>query len=210
VGVHFVSATIARLDGRYDDALEGFGRMLRINPAERVVVSYNRARVLMYQRRFDDASAELELGAQMEHDHPLIRTFRAVLSARKGDAASAVKIIKDVLKRNPRMDGVRPLLAQFLAQRGDRDAARAELTERVRDAADADHDVAYWLATAYAMLDERDEAFRWLERAIKLGNENRPWFESDPNWEALREDPRFGELMAGIENSQGRAHEARQ
>jgi eukaryotic-like serine/threonine-protein kinase len=210
VGVHFVSATIARLDGRYDDALEGFGRMLRINPAERVVVSYNRARVLMYQRRFDDASAELELGAQMEHDHPLIRTFRAVLSARKGDSASAVKIINDVLKRNPRMDGVRPLLAQFLARRGDKDAARAELTDRVREAADADHDIAYWLATAYAVIGERDEAFRWLERAIKLGNENRPWFESDPNWEALREDSRFGELMAGIENSQGRAHEARQ
>ncbi|HEV7889705.1 MAG TPA: tetratricopeptide repeat protein [Pyrinomonadaceae bacterium] len=205
VGVHFVSATIARLDGRYDDALEGFGRMLRINPAERVVVSYNRARVLMYQRRFDDALAELELGAQMEHDHPLVRTFRAVLSARKGDAAGALKIIGDVLKRNPRMDGVRPLLAQFLAQRGDKDAARAELTEAVRDAADADHDVAYWLATAYAVIGERDEAFRWLERAIKLGNENRPWFESDPNWEALREDPRFGELMSGIETPPGRA-----
>jgi serine/threonine-protein kinase len=210
VGVHFVSGTIARLDGRYADALEGFGRMLRINPAERVVVSYNRARVLMYQRRLDDAAAELELGAQMEHDHPLIRTFRAVLSARKGDAAGAVKIINDVLKRNPRMDGVRPLLAQFLAQRGDKDAARAELTELVRDAADADHDVAYWLATSYAMLGERDEAFRWLERAIKLGNENRPWFESDPNWESLREDPRFGELMSAIGDSTGRAHEARQ
>jgi serine/threonine-protein kinase len=209
VGVHFVSATIARLDGRYDDALEGFGRMLRINPAERVVVSYNRARVLMYQRRFDDALAELELGAQMEHDHPLLRTFRAVLSARKGDPASAVKIINEVLKRNPRMDGVRPLLAQFLAQMGDRDAARAELTEAVREAADADHDIAYWLATAYAMLGSRDEAFRWLERAIKLGNENRPWFESDPNWEPLREDARFGELMSGIEDSSGRAHEAR-
>jgi tetratricopeptide (TPR) repeat protein len=183
--------------------------MLRINPAERVVVSYNRARVLMYQRRFDDAAAELELGAQMEHDHPLVRTFRAVLSARKGDPSGAVKIINDVLKRNPRMDGVRPLLAQFLAQRGDKDAARAELTENVREAADADHDIAYWLATAHAMLGDRDEAFRWLERAIKLGNENRPWFESDPNWEALREDTRFGELMSGIEDSQARAHEAR-
>jgi serine/threonine-protein kinase len=164
----------------------------------------------MYQRRFDDALAELELGAQMEHDHPLVRTFRAVLCARKGDAAGALKIIGDVLKRNPRMDGVRPLLAQFLAQRGDAEAARAELTENVRDAADADHDVAYWLATAYAVIGERDEAFRWLERAIKLGNENRPWFESDPNWEGLREDPRFGELMSGIESPPGRAQEARQ
>ena len=100
------------------------------------------------------------------------------------------------------MDAVRPLLAQFLAQKGERDAARSELTERARDAADADHDAAYWLATAYAMLGEREEAFDWLARAINLGNENKPWFESDPNWEALREDPRFGELMSGIGNAQ--------
>ena len=86
-----------------------------------------------------------------------------------------------------------------------------ELAKTVADAfaADADHDVAYWLATSYAMLEERDEAFRWLERAIKLGNENRPWFESDPNWEGLREDARFGELMSAIGDSAGRAHEAR-
>jgi serine/threonine-protein kinase len=210
VGVQFVSATLARLDGRYDEALEGFSRMLKINPAERVVVSYNRARVLMYQRRFDDAVTELELGAQMEPDHPLVKTFRAVLAARRGQPDAAIKTINEVLARHTHMDAVRPLLAQFLAQKGEREAARAELTERARNAADADHDAAYWLATAYAMLGEREEAFKWLGRAIKLGNENKPWFESDPNWEGLREDARFKELMDGIEDSQTRAREARQ
>jgi serine/threonine-protein kinase len=198
VGAQFVSGTLARLDGRYEDALECFNRMLKINPAERVVVSYNRARVLMYQHRFDDALAELELGARMEPNHPLIKTFRAVVSARRGDVEDAVRIIGEVLERHPNMDGVRPLLAQFLVSQGQPEEARAQLTERVGEAADADHDVAYWLATAYAMLGERDEAFRWLERAITLGNENRPWFESDPHWETLRHDPRFGELMNRI------------
>ena len=36
------------------------------------------------------------------------------------------------------------------------------------------------------MLGDRDEAFEWLERAIAVGNENKPWFESDPHWDALR------------------------
>jgi predicted Zn-dependent protease len=164
----------------------------------------------MYQRRFDDASTELELGAQMEPDHPLVKTFRAVLAARRGEADAAIKTINEVLARHTHMDAVRPLLAQFLAQKGEREAARAELTERARNAADADHDAAYWLATACAMLGEREEAFKWLGRAIKLGNENKPWFESDPNWEGLREDARFRELMDGIEDSQTRAREARQ
>jgi hypothetical protein len=34
-----------------------------------------------------------------------------------------------------------------------------------------------------------------LETAIRLGNENYPWFESDPNWTDMHEDPRFVELM---------------
>jgi serine/threonine protein kinase/tetratricopeptide (TPR) repeat protein len=208
VGVQFVSATLARLDGRYDAALEAFGRMLKINPAERVVVSYNRARVLMYQNRLDDALTELELGAQMEPHHPLIKTFRAVNCARRGELDSAVRLMRELLARHPRMDGVRPLLAQFLIKSGDAEAARAELTDAVREAADADHDVAYWLATAHALLGEREEAFRWLERAVTLGNENRPWFESNPDWETLREDPRFAELMQRIEQSQQRAREA--
>ena len=198
VGVQFVSATLARLDGRYEEALEAFARMLKINPAERVVVSYNRARIFMYQGRYDDALAELDLGAAAEPAHPLVKTFRAVVLARRGDAEAAIKIMREVLERHPRMDGVRPLLAQFLIKGGEPDAARAELNARAREAAEADHDIAYWLATAHAMLGERDAAFEWLGRAITLGNENRLWFESDPNWESLREDPRFGELMRRI------------
>jgi eukaryotic-like serine/threonine-protein kinase len=210
VGVQFVAATLARLDGRYDDALEAYNRMIKINPAERVVVSYNRARVFMYQRRLDDADAELELGAQMEPSHPLIRGMRATLSACRGDNDEAAHLIGEVLRQHPQMHGVRPLLAQFLAARGERAPALAELNEGALACADANQDVTYWLATAFALLGERDEAFKWLDRAINLGNENRPWFEADPNWENLREDARFADSMRRIETSQQRAREARQ
>jgi hypothetical protein len=44
----------------------------------------------------------------------------------------------------------------------------------------------------------QDEAFDWLARAIALGNENRPCFEHDPNWAALKNTPRFQELMAQV------------
>jgi hypothetical protein len=60
------------------------------------------------------------------------------------------------------------------------------------------------------MLGDRDEAFEWLGRAITLGNENRPWFESDPAWEGLRDDPRFAELMRRIDPARTSAEEARQ
>ncbi|MET0625678.1 MAG: tetratricopeptide repeat protein [Pyrinomonadaceae bacterium] len=210
VGAQFAYATVSRLDGRYQDALDAYGRMLKINPAERVVVSYNRARVFLYQHRHDDAAAELELGVQMEPNHPLVRSFKAIICAYGGDLDGAVRLMGEVLRRNPDMDGVRPLLAQFYAHLGDTEAARRELTEGALRVGRANHDVAYWVASAYALLGERDLAFEWLATAIRVGNENKPWFESDPNWEPLREDPRFAELMGRIDDAAESATEARQ
>nr|MBA3357727.1 protein kinase [Pyrinomonadaceae bacterium] len=179
-GVHFVSGVLYRLDGEYDKALQSFDRMLRLNPAERLTVSWNRARMLMYRGRYDDALLELDQGAAIEPDHPFLRIFRAKVLAVRGDSAAASELMQEVLVNHPEMDGVRPLLAQCLSALGEHGAARAQLTERVKQVALADLDIPYWLASAYAVEGERDEAFKWLERAISLGNENLPWFESNP------------------------------
>ena len=69
----------------------------------------------------------------------------------------------------------------------------------MKETALADHDIAYWLASAYLMEGELDEVFKWLEKAISLGNENLPWFESNPVWKPLHDDPRFKELMHRVE-----------
>jgi serine/threonine-protein kinase len=175
--------------------------MVRLNPAERVVVSYNRARIFMYQRRFDDALLELEQGAAMEPDHPLIKTFRGRVLYYRGEVETATKLLEEVVEKNPRLDGVRPIYAICLSAMGRHEEALAQLTEQVKDVAAADHDSSYWIASFYALEGERDLAFEWLERAIALGNENKTWFESDPNWERLRDHPRFQELMQKIERS---------
>src|SRR5690606_39297966 len=59
----------------------------------------------------------------------------------------------------------------------------------------SDHDMAYWVGVAYSLLGETDLAFKWLNRAVKLGNQNRPHFEHDDNLAELRKDPRFDELL---------------
>jgi len=71
----------------------------------------------------------------------------------------------------------------------------------LRNAA-VDPDIAYAVASVYALEGERDEAFEWLERSIALGNENKPLFEHDPNLVSVREDSRFGELMRRITRGQ--------
>ncbi len=196
--VHFVRSVVARLDGDYDKARRSLDRMLQLNPAERVVVAYNRARLLTYQARYEEALAELDQGAVAEPDHPLIKTFRARALFYRGDHVKAAEILEQVLEQQPQLDGIRPIYATFLSALGFSEEARAQLTDEVKKTADTDHDVAYWLASAYAMEGERDEALRWLRRAIELGNENRPWFERDTNWDSLRNDPEYQEIVQSI------------
>ncbi len=198
VGAHFVRGVVARLDGDYERSLRSFARMVRLNPAERVVASYNRARVFMYQQLYDEALQELEQGAALEPDHPLIRTFRARVLHYRGEPEQAAEILKQVLDQHPQLDGIRPIYATCLSALGRHDEALAQLTEAVKQAAADDHDIAYWLASVYALEGQREEAFRWLRRAIEVGNENRPWFEADKNWDALRDDPEYQEIIGSI------------
>lgn len=197
--VHFVSGVLYRLDGEYDKAIQSFDRALRLNPGEGVVISWSRARIVMYQGRYDDALLELDRGAAIEPHHSLLRAIWAQVLLLRGDPAGARDMLQEILVNHPDMDGVRPLLAQCLSAMGEHEAARAQLTDRVKLVALADHDVPYWIASAYAMEGETDEAFKWLEKTISLGNENLPWFKSNPAWQPLHDDPRFIEIMHRLE-----------
>jgi serine/threonine-protein kinase len=198
VGVYFVKAILHRLDGEYDRALRSFDRMVRLNPGERVVASYNRARIFMYQRRYEDAINELDQGAKLEPDHPLIKTFRARVLFYQGQIDEATRLLHEVVTQHPQLHGIRPIYAMCLSAQGKHAEALAELTDEVKETATADHDIAYWVASLYALEGMDDKALMWLRRSIALGNENRQWFETDSNWSKLHNDPRFKDLMNKI------------
>jgi serine/threonine-protein kinase len=196
--VYFVKATLHRLDGEYDRALRSYDKLVKLDPASHVVVSCQRALVRIFQGRFDDAMSELDKASHSEPDNPLVKTFRALTLYYNGDASAATTLMQEVFLQHPNMHGVRPFLAMFLSAQGEHEAARAELTDEVKKNARVDPDIAYGLASVYALEGMREEAFEWLARSIALGNENRPCFEHDPNWAALRDDARFKELMLKI------------
>jgi len=206
-GVQFVRGVVARLDGDYDTALRCFDRMVKLNPEERVLASYNRGRIFMYQGQYDQAWHELDEGAKLEPEHPVIKVFQARVLYYRGEVDEAAHILEQVLEKHPQMDGIRPILAICLSAQGQHTKANEQLTQKVRQVAEGDYDIAYWLASAYLLQGRQVEALRWLETAIRLGNENYRWFESDPNWTDMHEDPRFVELMTGIKNQKPAARD---
>ena len=196
--VHFVKATLHRLDGEYDRALRSYDRLVHLDPASFVVVSYNRALIFLYKGKFSDAQRELDRAASVEPNNPLLRMFRAVTMYYTGQVDAAVDLLREVLVQNPNLHGVRPFLAMFLSAKGEHQAARDELNEDVRRNAAVDPDIAYAVASVYALEGARDQAFEWLQRSVALGNENKPLFEHDPNLAGIRGDERYDELITRI------------
>ena len=108
-----------------------------------------------------------------------------------------------MLRQNPHFDGLQPLLGWCLSARGEHERARALVTDRVKETAAADHDIALWLASLYAMEGMVDEAIEWVRRAVTLGNENYPLFATSHKLDGLRQDPRFAELLRELRDALG-------
>ena len=53
----------------------------------------------------------------------------------------------------------------------------------------------YWVASCYAMAGNKDEALKWLEHGIAIGNRNYRWFKLDPNLEPIRSDTRYAKIL---------------
>jgi serine/threonine protein kinase/tetratricopeptide (TPR) repeat protein len=194
--VHFVKATLHRLDGEYGRALRSYERLMRLDPAAHIVASYNRALVYMYMGNFEETERQLDHAG--DPDNPLVKTFRALALYYTGKTDAAAELMQQNVATHPNMHGIRPFMAMFLSAQGKHDEARAQLNSDVIRNAEVDADIAYSVASVYALEGMEDEAFTWLARAIALGNENQPCFEHDPNWSALKETPRFQELMAQV------------
>jgi serine/threonine-protein kinase len=193
--VFIVAGMLYRLNGLYDKAIRQYDKLLELNPSDIVIASYNRGRIYSYRHEYDKAIAEYEKARAVEPEHPLIKTFLALTWFNQGRIDECQQTVEEVLRQHPHFDALQVLRAWCLSRRGAHAEARALITEHVKEVAAADHDVAIWLASFYAMENMRDEAVEWVRKAINLGNENYPLFADNARLDNLRCDLRFIDLM---------------
>jgi len=196
--VHMVAGIALRGDGMYDEALHQFSRALKLNPGSAPILYNHRARVYHYQNQIELAGDELEKGLALEPRHPLLRTSAGYQEMRLGNLAKAIEILEGVIRDDDSLRIAVPTLALCYVQAGDRERAAALLKDDTLAAAEADSEMAYRLATYFAVDGDASEALHWLRRAIYLGNENYPWFQKNPAWNNLRTNADFGRLLEDL------------
>jgi hypothetical protein len=100
----------------------------------------------------------------------------------------------------PDEPAVQVALRLWSAFNGDRARVEAPLGERERAAAWADESWSYFMAAAYALIGDADQALEWFEHTIKdCGWIDYTFFsEREPFLRRLATDPRYQELMAFV------------
>ena len=199
--VHMVAGLALRGDGMYDEALEQFSRALKLNPANAPILYNHRARVYHYQNQIELAGDELEKGLALEPRHPLLRTSAGYQQMRLGNLDRAIEILESVVREDDSLRIAVPTLALCYVQAGARERAAALLKDDTLAAAEADSEMAYRLATYFAVEGDSSEALHWLRRAIYLGNENYPWFQKNPAWNNLRTNADFERILEDLKKA---------
>ena len=199
--VHMVAGLALRGDGMYEEALSEFGRALKLNPANAAILYNHRARVYHYRNQIELAGNDLEKGLALEPRHPLLRTSAGYQQMRVGNLGAAIEILEGVIRDDPSMRIAVPTLALCYVQAGERVRAAALLQDDTLAGAEADNEMAYRLATYFAVEGDASEALHWLRRAIYLGNENYPWFQKNPAWNNLRTNADFERILEDLKKS---------
>ncbi|HEY1648858.1 MAG TPA: protein kinase [Terracidiphilus sp.] len=196
--VHLVAGLALRGDGMYEEALGEFSRALKLNPANAAILYNHRARVYHYQNQTELAGDELEKGLALEPRHPLLRTSAGYQQMRLGHLDAAIEMLEGVIRDDDSLRIAVPTLALCYVQAGERTRAAALLKDDTLTAAEADNEMAYRLATYFAVEGDSSEALHWLRRAIYLGNENYPWFQKNPAWNNLRTNADFERILEDL------------
>jgi serine/threonine protein kinase/tetratricopeptide (TPR) repeat protein len=199
--VHLVAGLTLRIDGLYEEALDQFNTSLHLNPSNAAIIYNHRARVYQYQNQLELAGDEIEKGLTLEPRQPLLRISLGYQQMRLGDLTRAVGTLESVISDEASLRIVFPTIALCYVQLGDREKAASFILEETLAAAEADGEMAYRLATYFAVDGDESEALHWLRRAIYLGNENYPWFSKNPAWRNLSGHSDFERILEDLKKS---------
>jgi tetratricopeptide (TPR) repeat protein len=186
-------------------ALEGSAGQARAesaDPAKRLALAYNSGRLYFiardYPRVLNRYAALIEANPTSSRNW-LAYFYRGLALSAQGDYQQA---LAEVSKAPPGPDGDAGAVANFARMQvlaGHRAAGEATLQLLLDRDARGKHVVAYQIAAAYEALGNRDQMFRWLARATEevdgLGSWLL-WFQHDPRWDRVRQDPRFVAIVA--------------
>jgi adenylate cyclase len=200
---HVARGLALSLHRRYDEAAVHFEAAIRIN-ANLYDAYYYYAR-MAFARGDIERSVELFGAAAKVRPEDCVSQLLLAQSlfmlGRDADAHEAnragIARAERILKLNPLDGRVLSLGAGSLQTDGQIDRA-FEWSQRALDLYPDDMSALINAACLAATTGRKDDALRYLDRALEGGRGNRDWLERDSDFDSLRDDPRFQALLGKL------------
>jgi TolB-like protein/Tfp pilus assembly protein PilF len=181
-----LKASIERTYGRLDSSLDFYRRAIDLDPMM-VITQVQFALALQAAGRIDEARAVANTALSISPTAVKMHLLLALLDLAEGHRDAARTEIEQEPAEWYRLQG-QAILADAEGRTADADAALKLLIERHPG------DAAVQIAQAYALRNDRDRAFHWLDLAYKQLDAGLVFFQTDPLLKNLRSDPRFAAM----------------
>jgi eukaryotic-like serine/threonine-protein kinase len=200
-GMRLLQAQGLRATGQWKEAIEAGERAQELDPLS-VETNRTLGSIFYWAGRYDEAIRQYKKTIELDPNDARVHDFLADAYARKKMDREAIAEEQKYLVLSGDEESAEDLGRDF-ASSGYKDAMRALYRKTLAFTEEAARQVyisPLQFAVLYAHLGEKERAFAFLEKAFE---ERQPWLnvlENDPQFEPLRSDPRFGELVRRIED----------
>jgi non-specific serine/threonine protein kinase len=179
--------------GRVPEAVEFMERALSLEP-DSALIAYMGSSIFLWSRDYQRSLALARRSLDLEPDAPYAHWVHSLSLSFLGRTEEAVRSAEQAVERGERLPMLMVSLGQVYAGAGraaDAEAVLAELGER---------SAREYIAPIYSLdiaaaLGRREDACRWLERAIAEGNGLLIRVRMSPEYDLVRDDPRFKVVM---------------
>jgi serine/threonine-protein kinase len=182
--------------GRRDEAQSHILRARELDPLS-LIIQVNVANIFLLSRDYDRAREECRKAIEMDENFVTARWILGRAEQLLGRYDAAVAEFEHGLKLEPDNTVLRAALARAHAAAGATARAQRMMAELERTSTRR-YVSALDLASVHAALNQQDQAFSLLERAVRERANRIAFLSVDPAYDTLRGDPRFDRLLRTV------------
>jgi TolB-like protein/Tfp pilus assembly protein PilF len=185
--------------GRREEALAERKLALQLDPLS-LVINFELAQAYYYAGDYDRAIQQYEKTLELDNGFPPALQFLPAAYEQKGNYPEAIAKFKGspvLMKGGEFWPMAKAGLGHAYASNGQKQESLA-LIDELKKLSQQQYVPAPAIALIYAGLNDKDQAFIWLERGYDQHDFQMQWLGVEPRWDNLRSDTRFQDLIRKI------------